>query len=186
MKNKEEILTKAVSIYAKQHDLSLDAAVSELNKMSEDEINNIFNNMKLFKDGGKLDYLLCLKKGGSIKDCGCGGEVKKGQFGLSDLNDAQVKERTIKQTPDLRDTLVKAYLPDLSGLEQNQHLEITGNDNGRTLKIRTEIDKAGNTNTTGVYKTNLSWLDLLRGRKPMPAEWKPILDRLLNTAPKKK
>ena len=82
MKNKEEILTKAVSIYAKQHDLSLDAAVSELNRMSEDEINNIFNNMKLFKEGGKLDYLLCLKKGGStIKDCGCGGDIEKKQSG---------------------------------------------------------------------------------------------------------
>lgn len=155
MKSKDKLI-KAVSTYANRKGISVDAAVSELNKMSKDEINNIFDNMKLFKDGGKLDYLLCLKKGGSIKDCGCGGEVKKGQFGLSDLNDAQVKKRTIKQTPNFRDTLVNAYLPDLSGLEQNQHLEITGNDDGRMLKIRTEINKAGDTNLTGVYKTNLS------------------------------
>lgn len=32
--------------------------------------------MGLFKKGGKLDYLLCLKKGGKVQDCGCGKKLK--------------------------------------------------------------------------------------------------------------
>ena len=39
----------------------------------------------VFKKGGKLDYLLCLKKGGSIKDCGCGKKIEKGQQGIPNL-----------------------------------------------------------------------------------------------------
>lgn len=35
----------------------------------------------MFKKGGKLDYLLCLKRGGSIQDCGCGKKIKKAQEG---------------------------------------------------------------------------------------------------------
>lgn len=80
MKSKDKLI-KAVSTYANRKGISVDAAVSELNKMSEDEINNIFDNMKLFKDGGKLDYLLCLRKGGNMKNCGCGGNVEKKQVG---------------------------------------------------------------------------------------------------------
>lgn len=77
MKSKDKLI-KAVSTYANKKGISIDEAISELNKMSKDEINNIFDKMKLFKDGGKLDYLLCLKKGGSaIKDCGYGGNVEK-------------------------------------------------------------------------------------------------------------
>ena len=37
--------------------------------------------MKLFEKGGKLDYLLCLKKGGSIQDCGCDKKIEKNQPG---------------------------------------------------------------------------------------------------------
>lgn len=37
----------------------------------------------MFKKGGKLDYLLCLKKGGSIQDCGCGKKIDKKQPGGS-------------------------------------------------------------------------------------------------------
>lgn len=35
----------------------------------------------MFKKGGKLDYLLCLKKGGNIQDCGCGKKLSKKQSG---------------------------------------------------------------------------------------------------------
>lgn len=35
----------------------------------------------MFKKGGKLAYLLCLKKGGNIQDCGCGSKVKRNQPG---------------------------------------------------------------------------------------------------------
>ena len=97
MKSKDKLI-KAVSTYANRKGISVDAAVSELNKMGKDEINNIFDNMKLFKDGGKLDYLLCLKKGGSIKDCGCGGEVKKGQDGLvTEIEPTPVKSKFLAQ-----------------------------------------------------------------------------------------
>lgn len=37
----------------------------------------------MFKKGGKLGYLLCLKKGGSIQDCGCGKKIDKKQPGGS-------------------------------------------------------------------------------------------------------
>lgn len=37
--------------------------------------------MGIFKEGGKLGYLLCLKKGGSIQDCGCGKKIEKNQPG---------------------------------------------------------------------------------------------------------
>lgn len=37
--------------------------------------------MGIFKEGGKLNYLLCLKKGGAIQDCGCGKKIEKSQPG---------------------------------------------------------------------------------------------------------
>jgi hypothetical protein len=39
--------------------------------------------MGIFKEGGKLNYLLCLKKGGAIQDCGCGKKIEKNQPGGS-------------------------------------------------------------------------------------------------------
>ena len=39
----------------------------------------------MFKKGGKLDYLLCLKKGGNIKNCGCGKKIENRQEGGSVL-----------------------------------------------------------------------------------------------------
>lgn len=37
--------------------------------------------MGIFKEGGKLNYLLCLKKGGAIQDCGCSKKIEKNQPG---------------------------------------------------------------------------------------------------------
>lgn len=37
--------------------------------------------MGIFKEGGKLNYLLCLKSGGNIQDCGCGKKIRKKQEG---------------------------------------------------------------------------------------------------------
>ena len=77
MKNKDKLIA-VVDRIAKKENKSPEQVVSELNNMSAAEIENKLYNMKYFKDGGKLDYLLCLKKGGStIKDCGCGGDVEK-------------------------------------------------------------------------------------------------------------
>lgn len=39
----------------------------------------------MFKKGGKLDYLLCLKKGGNIKNCGCGKKIENRREGGSVL-----------------------------------------------------------------------------------------------------
>ena len=36
---------------------------------------------EMFKKGGKLDYLLCLKKGGNIQTCGCGKKINKHENG---------------------------------------------------------------------------------------------------------
>ena len=36
---------------------------------------------QMFKEGGKLNYLLCLKKGGNIQDCGCGKKIDKAAKG---------------------------------------------------------------------------------------------------------
>ena len=35
----------------------------------------------MFKKGGKLDYLLCLKKGGNVKNCGCGKKIENKREG---------------------------------------------------------------------------------------------------------
>lgn len=69
--------------------------VSTINKLSESPegqemlqglIKEFESSMTgVFKKGGKLDYLLCLKKGGSIKDCGCGKKIEKGQQGIPNL-----------------------------------------------------------------------------------------------------
>jgi hypothetical protein len=39
------------------------------------------NSSQMFKKGGKLDYLLCLKRGGNIATCGCGKKLNKSQNG---------------------------------------------------------------------------------------------------------
>lgn len=92
MKNKDILMTVVAKI-AKNENKSPDTVVSELNNMSEEEINKKLKTMNIFKDGGKLDYLLCLKKGGSIKDCGCGGAVKKKlDGGVTDSNTDFVRE----------------------------------------------------------------------------------------------
>ena len=47
--------------------------------MNESEINKLINSMtNKFKNGGMID---CLRKGGSIKDCGCGSKINKAAGG---------------------------------------------------------------------------------------------------------
>ena len=71
---------------------SFEETVSWINELSTSEdgkqiLNQLLNtykksnNMGLFKKGGKFDYLLCLKKGGNIQDCGCGKKIEKNQPG---------------------------------------------------------------------------------------------------------
>lgn len=71
---------------------SFEETISWINELSTSEdgkqmLNQLLNtykksnNMGLFKKGGKFDYLLCLKKGGNIQDCGCGKKIEKNQPG---------------------------------------------------------------------------------------------------------
>lgn len=74
MKNKDKLISVITKI-ANAEGKSPETVVAELNNMTEEEILNKINNMELFKEGGKLDYLLYLKKGG------CSKKVKKNQDG---------------------------------------------------------------------------------------------------------
>ena len=78
MKNKDKLIT-VIDKIAKAEDKSPEVVVAELNNMTEEEILNKINNMELFREGGKLDYLLYLKKGGcarkKVKKCQEGGEA---------------------------------------------------------------------------------------------------------------
>lgn len=80
MKNRDKLIAVVEKI-ALEENKSPETVVSELNNMNEDQIIEKLKTVGIFKKGGKLDYLLCLKKGGSIKDCGCGGNIKKQQDG---------------------------------------------------------------------------------------------------------
>lgn len=71
--------------------------VETVNKLSESEqgqqmlqglIKEFESSMTgMFKKGGKLGYLLCLKSGGSIQDCGCGKKIRKGQDGIDSIEE---------------------------------------------------------------------------------------------------
>ena len=78
MKNKDKLIA-VIDRIAKTEDKSPEVVVAELNNMTEEEILNKINNMELFREGGKLDYLLYLKKGGcaskKVKKCQEGGEA---------------------------------------------------------------------------------------------------------------
>lgn len=85
-------------------DASFEETVSWINSLSQTDdgketlgrlLNTYKNsNMTLFKDGGKLKHLLCLKSGGKGPDCGCNKKIEKTQ------NEAfQERERTSSFQP---------------------------------------------------------------------------------------
>ena len=75
--------------------MSIEETVSWINSLSKTEdgsklLNQLINtyknsDMKLFKDGGKLKHLLCLKSGGKGPDCGCN-KVIKGDEGIASIS----------------------------------------------------------------------------------------------------
>lgn len=76
---KENKIEKLILDLSNRWDCSPQEAVDRLNSMNESEINKLINSMtKKFKNGGMID---CLRKGGSIKDCGCGSKINKDQEG---------------------------------------------------------------------------------------------------------
>lgn len=66
--------------------LSIEETVRLVNELVESDDETLkqlvkqYKGMELFKKGGKLDYLLCLKKGGPM-DCGCEKKIEKAQPG---------------------------------------------------------------------------------------------------------
>lgn len=75
--------------------LTVEETVSKINDMLESssgkeelrQLTKQYKGMELFKKGGKLDYLLCLKKGGKVQDCGCGKKIEKAATGSSGVAD---------------------------------------------------------------------------------------------------
>ena len=172
MKNKDKLI-QAVSAYANRKNISMDSAISELNKMSKDEINNIFNKMKFFKDGGKLDYLLCLKKGGDMKKCGCGGNVEKKQSGGNVRDMIKWNQPTIKGY----DTTAVGFNP------LGQKFVATGTTDGRSLQRITDNGASAAPIITK-WKQNRGILDKLVGVKPMSNEQYNMLSSVLKNVKK--
>lgn len=172
MKSKDKLI-KAVSTYADRKGISVDTAVSELNKMSKEEINNIFDSMKLFKDGGKLDYLLCLKKGGNMKNCGCGGNVEKKQEGGDVRDMIKWNQPVIKGS----DTTAVGINP------LGQKFVATGTADGRSLQRTTDNGGSAAPIITK-WKQNRGMLDKLFGVRPMSSKQHTMLNSVLNNVKK--
>jgi hypothetical protein len=64
-------------------------STSEEGKETLEQLTKQYKNteMGIFKEGGKLNYLLCLKKGGNIQDCGCCKKIEKAQVGSDGLRE---------------------------------------------------------------------------------------------------
>lgn len=74
----EKVLAQVIKNLSDKWDMTASEVAEKLNKMSENEIKNVVEMTKLFEKGGKLNYLLCLKKGG-VAECGCSSKVVKNQ-----------------------------------------------------------------------------------------------------------
>lgn len=86
--------------------LSIEETVRLVNELVESDDETLkqlvkqYKGMELFKKGGKLDYLLCLKKGGSM-DCGCGKKIEKAQPGSASIGENGLMTQTPKSKKDL-------------------------------------------------------------------------------------
>lgn len=67
----QKVLAQVLKNLSDRWEMTVSEVAEKLNKMSEDEVKNVVEMTKLFEKGGKLNYLLCLKKGG-VAECGCG------------------------------------------------------------------------------------------------------------------
>lgn len=114
--------------------------VSTINKLSESKegqqmlqglIEEFESSMTgMFKKGGKLAYLLCLKKGGNIQDCGCGKKIEKAETGKvlgSDQYQRVSRKDVIDAAMDAgmtREEAQRAYLNQKNAIRRNG---VTGN-----------------------------------------------------------
>lgn len=72
-------------------DMDTEAIIAQINNLASsdegketlEQLTKQYKNkeMGIFKEGGKLNYLLCLNKGGAIQDCGCSKKVLAKQPG---------------------------------------------------------------------------------------------------------
>lgn len=114
--------------------------VSTINKLSESKegqqmLQGLIEEFEssttgMFKKGGKLNYLLCLKKGGNIQDCGCGKKIEKAETGRV-LGSDQYQRVSRKEAIDAaigagmtREEAQRAYLNQKNAIRRNG---VTGN-----------------------------------------------------------
>lgn len=79
---------------------SFEETVSWINELSStddgkkilNQLINTYKGMNIFKDGGKLRHLLCLKSGGKGPDCGCNKKIVKARDGNRQLLESMAPE----------------------------------------------------------------------------------------------
>ena len=115
---------------SKINDLSASEEGKETIKQLTKQYKNI--EMGIFKEGGKLNYLMCLKKGGSIKDCGCGNKIEKNAGG----NKVGIKDTVhTMQLPNGNTYELSGYSPNVEGNWRNSKERIL-DPNGNVLGER--------------------------------------------------
>ena len=129
--------------------------------------------MGIFKEGGKLNYLLCLKKGGAIQDCGCGKKIEKAQGGSDGLRERgsinAYDERYPEFNRDSTWSIVStpngpAYVKNVfsgNDLEQNIVTEGIYGVPRRTIRLITNYDHPAKSDTTYIDANGLE-----AGRNP--------------------
>lgn len=159
MKNKDKLIA-VINKISKRENKHPEIVVSELNNMSEEELNKKLRIMDIFKDGGKIDYLLCLKKGGKTKKCGCGNKVEKAQLGKI-LHPPVV-------TINPGDTVARALLEDLSPVDRDEEYRLEADENGRTAEVWAKRSSNGDFwERIERYKTNPNLFQRIIGIKPL-------------------
>lgn len=135
MKNKDKLIA-VINKISKRENKHPEIVVSELNNMSEEELNKKLRTMDIFKDGGKIDYLLCLKKGGKTKKCGCGNKVEKAQRGRIVFPEGL---QTIMHPPVVKindgDTTATMLLEDPYPTDMDTEYRLKADKNGRTAEV---------------------------------------------------
>ena len=157
---------------------------SEEGKQSLEQLTKQYKSMELFKKGGKLDYLLCLKHGGPM-DCGCGKKIEKAQGGSGTaLDQERYPEKTVerrdrygffsrkyndkghrveKMTSKTPEGVVMETTRTISPMDTNY---VVGPAN-KPLDFQTYV-------TPYAYSQMGPLMKLLN--KPAPAEWGPLFD----------
>lgn len=199
MKNRDKLIALVDKI-SKRENKSPDVVVSELNNMSEEELNKKLRTMNIFKEGGKLEYIKCLKRGGNLKECGCGCKVKKAQNGTitGDSTDVNNGDRwgglihpdiirgkesrwgppeVLYRNENNRRLKVEAFIPDKTYLDEDHYVTIK--ETPRGIVMRTSPKVSENSFSFGhTYRSNPGMF----GTK-IPEEWTNYIMNLLYNVP---